>query len=136
MHPFLKNNELKKKFAFLLLISTFVLLSISCNLYKSDGRKNLESLGPPPNSIHSASVEILMVDSNQMPQDTSQFYKICRLADSNDQTCVQNLLCFESDAGSMQDHQNNKIEVDQNLLIDKADTQKTFDVPLYCTSAF
>ena len=119
------------KNAFIILLPIFVLLLNSCNIYKSDGRKNLESLGPPPNSIHSASVEVLMMDSTQDKLDTSQFYKVCRLANPNDQTCFQNLLCFESDAGSIQDPKDTKIQVDQNLLIDTADSQKTFDGPLY-----
>ncbi len=110
-------------------------LASSCNVYKSDGRKNLESLGPPPGSIKTNSVKLLLVNSAE--QNASQIFHVCKVEKANDNTCAQDLLCTETSLSNLSvlpDSQN-AVDVDQNLLIDKGDPQKTFESALICTSS-
>ena len=114
-----------------------VLLFTSCSVYKSGGRKNLESLGPPPGSIKTSSLHMLVVQPSEIDSLNVKSFEVCKLTNSDSTTCEQNLFCVESSDEAMMNHpdHDSAVAVDKNLLVDKATSQKTFERDLVCKLA-
>ena len=75
--------------SYILLTSLMFSLS-SCNVYRSEGRKSLESAGPPPGSIRTTSVGFLKIASNQDFQLDAKTFDVCKLSSIESKICSEN----------------------------------------------
>ncbi len=141
MSPWQKNiqkGSWNKNFILALLLFGSAFSTISCSVYKSDGRKNLESAGPPPGSIRAASINVLILDSSRSLHDYAKadipVYEVCRQGRPDKALCTQNLICIQAPYENLEQISVSEIafSIEQNLLVDKNDIQKIFAHALIC----
>ena len=121
---------------FYILLTSLMFSLSSCNIYRSEGRKSLESAGPPPGSIRATAIGFLKISSNQDFQLDAKTFDVCKLSSIESKICSENFICIQisKEEINKQPDADRIIEIDQALLIDKNDTQAAFEHALICKS--
>ncbi len=128
----LSNKKIHLKYG--LLLSGLALTLCSCNVYKSEGRKSLEAYGPPPGSLKTTSLNLLIAKPDLEFKSDNLIFDVCELAHENDTFCKQRLQCFKTTDEELTKHLNDgsQTEIAPQLLLNESNHDETFDSPLIC----
>ncbi len=121
---------------FYMLLTSLMFLLSSCNVYRSEGRKNLDSAGPPPGSIRTTSIGFLKIASTQNFQIGTKTFDVCKLSSIESKICSENFVCIQisKEEINKQPDADRIVEMEQALLIDKNDSQSVIELALICKS--